>query len=254
MRIRLLGTGHAPFLKKKSSSKDSRRQGGVIIDEVILLDAPCDIFDVADELGFSDMFDNVRDVFISHSHSGHFSADALFRLAKYKKIRVFATDSVLSLIPENEKIEKVELIPYISIMLGDYRITPLPANHETETESEVCLNFLISRDKTLFYALDGGFINSGAFKLLKETKLDCAILDCALELSEATSASISHNNFDMIKIIRSMLLSSSVATPSTRFVLSHIPFSKKRSVHTELSEAASEFGITVGYDGYFFLI
>ena len=254
MKIRLLGTGHAPFSKKKSVSKDLRRSGGVIIDEKILLDAPADIFEVADELGFSDMFDNVRDIFISHSHAGHFSTDALLRLAKHKRIRVFASDSVLSLIPENEKIEKVELLPYISIMLGDYRITPLPANHETEINDEVCLNFLISRDKTLFYGLDGGFLNSGAWKFLSETKIDALILDCTLELSPATKDALFHNNFDMIKIIRSVMLSASVITPGTRVVLSHIPFSKKRSVHAELSEAAGDFGITVGYDGYFFLI
>lgn len=254
MNIRMLGTGCGVSAVKKKISKDHRRSGGVIIDEKILIDAPGDIFSVAGDLGFSDMFDNVRDIFISHSHQGHFSNEALLKLCKSKQIRVFASDAVLSLIPDDEKIEKVELIPYLSIMLGDYKITPLPSNHETCEPNEICLNFIISRDKTLFYTLDSGFINPGAWKFISELKLDAVILDCALELSSASDKLLYHNNFDMVKIIRDIMLSSKVASPITKFILSHIPSSKKRSIHAELSDAAKEIGATVAYDGYFFLV
>ena len=48
--------------------------------------------------------------------------------------------------------------------------------------------------------------------------------------------------------------SSSAANEKTRFILSHIPSPKKRSVHEELSERAREDGFTVAYDGYFLTV
>lgn len=254
MNIRMLGTGNGASPIKKKISKDFRRSGGVIIDERILFDAPSDIFGVADDLGFSDMFDKVQDIFISNSKSTRFSIEALERLSKNKRIRVFASDAVLALIPDSEKIERVELLPYLSIMLGDYKITPIPANHETDEPNETCLNFVISRDKTLFYAVDGGFLSIGAWKSISQMKIDAVILGCALELSEPSDKLLFNNNFDMARVVRDIMISSSVIPSGSKFVLSNIPSSKKRSVHAELTEAAGEQGMTVAYDGYFFLV
>ena len=95
MKIRMLGTGFGECKVKKKSSKDFRRRGGVLIDETILIDVPEDIFDVAEDLGFSDLFDKVSDVIISHSHTSHFSAETLVKLAKNGGVRVYATGKVL---------------------------------------------------------------------------------------------------------------------------------------------------------------
>ncbi len=251
MKIRMLGTGYGEQKIKKKSLRDYRHMGGVIIDERLMLDAPEDIFEVADELGFMDMFDHVSNIFISHSHKGHFSADAVLKLGKTKKRRVFGTGNVLSLIPDSNDIEKVEIFPYINIEIGNYKILPLPANHETEISDEIALNFLITADKTLFYALDGGFINIGAEKFLRNVKIDAAILDCALELKDSSSASLQHNNLEVAAIIRK-ILSNKEGCP--RIILSHIPSDKKRSVHEELSAAAAELEMTVAYDGYYWSI
>ena len=109
MKIRMLGTGFGECKVKKKSSKDYRRKGGVLIDEKILIDAPSDIFEVAEDLGFSDLFDKVSDVVISHSHPSHFSAEALLKLAGNGNIRVYATGKVLDLIPDLPSIEKIKL-------------------------------------------------------------------------------------------------------------------------------------------------
>lgn len=251
MKIRMLGTGYGESKIKKRALKDFRGKGGVIIDEKILIDAPADIFDVADELGFSDMFNGICDIIISHSHKGHFSIDSILTLSKHKRVRVFATDSVLSLIPESENIEKIEIFPYITVDLGNYRLLPLAANHETDNPDEICLNFLISSDKTLFYALDGGFINIGAEKFLSETKIDAVILDCALELQDASAALLYHNNLELANVIRKIL---SKNGSNAKVVLSHIPSDRKHSIHDELSESAEKFNMTVAYDGYFWSI
>ena len=122
MKIRMLGTGYGECKIKKRSLKDFRRSGGVLVDERILLDAPIDIFNLADELGLSDLFDSVRDVVISHSHPSHFSPEAIMRLASKREISLYATGKVLDLVPDMPNIRKVKLSTSLPIEIGDYTL------------------------------------------------------------------------------------------------------------------------------------
>jgi len=247
----MLGTGYGECKIKRFSSKDFRRQGGVLIDEMILIDAPRDIFELESDLGFSDLYNKVSAVLISHSHPGHFDAEAIMRIAARQRIFVFADKEVLSLLPDSERIEKVALLPYRPIELDGYKILPLPANHSTDNQKERCLNYIISKDKTLFYALDGGFIHYDAFRILKELKLDAVIMDTAAELAPPTEKLTYHSGYAMNSAIRGIFLSAKIASESTRFILSHIPSPRRRSVHEELTALAKEDGLTVAYDGYY---
>ena len=251
MKIRMLGTGYGECKIKKFTSKDYRHRGGVLIDAEILLDAPSDVFDVADELGFSDMFDKLTALFISHSHAGHFDADVVIRLAKGKTLSVYADKEVLSLIPDSENIIKTEAYPFRLIEHGDYKIMPLPANHKTENKRERALNYVVSRDRNLLYLLDGGFLHCDAYKLISELKFDAVIMDTAEELLPPRANLMKHGSYEVNRIIRGILTSAGATNEKTRFILTHIPSPKKRSVHEELSARAAEDGFAVAYDGYF---
>ena len=254
MRIRMLGTGYGECKVRKKAVKDFRRRGGVLVDEKILLDAPADIFEVAEELGFSDMFDKVSDVVISHSHEGHFSREAIEKLAAAKKIRVYATGRVLDLIPDGASIEKIKLSTSAPVMIEDYTLYALPANHSTDIKGEMALNFVLSRDKTVLYALDGGGINFSAWKTLSQLKIDAVITECALELCDTSYASTYHNTLLAAKTLRDVLISGGICGDSLKFVLTHIPSDRKRSIHDELASAARGYGMYVAYDGYFFSV
>ncbi len=251
MKIRILGTGYGECKIKKFVSKDYRRKGGMIVDGKLLFDAPGDIFDTADELGFSDMFDSLAAVFISHSHPGHFSPEALIKLARRRILPVLADKEVLSLIPDCENIKKIAIAPYMPIDLGAYHVIPLPAAHKTANIKERCLNFLIVSDKKLLYLLDGSLINSDYFWLLRLLKPDCYILDCAKELMPPDESFLYHGGYESLSMTKKMLIGAKAADEKTRFVLSHIPTSKKRSIHEELSALAKEDGFITAYDGYF---
>lgn len=254
MRVRMLGTGYGECKVRKKSVKDFRRKGGVLIDDKILIDAPADIFDVAEELGFSDMFENVNDIIISHSHEAHFSVETIAKLAGNKLIRIYATGKVLDLIPDSSNIEKIKLSTSLPVQIGEYTLYSLLANHLTNIKGEMCLNFVISKDKTLLYALDGGGISFNAWKTLSQLKIDAVIAECALELSETSYASTYHNNIEATKVLRDILVSGGISAPSVKFVLTHIPSDRKRPIHDELSSAAKSFGMSVAYDGYFFSV
>ena len=253
MKIRLLGTGYGVCKIKKKCSFDVRHRGGVIVDERILIDAPHDIFDATEALGFADLLKNVSEIFISHSHEGHFSPEAILKMAEKRRIRVFADGEVLSQIPESERIETVELSPFVPIELADYRILPLPANHTADDSKEIPFNFIISRDKTLFYALDGAGISLSAWKYLQNEKIDAVILDCALADKDFSKSSMQHGNLLEAARTRAILTDAKITGDETKFVLSHIPSDRKRELHAELSSLAKQNGFTVAYDGYFLI-
>ena len=250
----MLGTGYGECKTRKKSSKDFRRRGGVLIDERILIDAPDDIFEVAEDLGFSDLFDKVSDVIISHSHASHFSPETVLKLAKNGGVRVYATGKVLDLIPDTAGVEKIKLSTSNPTQIGEYTLYSVQANHATDIKGEMCLNFAISRDKTLLYAVDGGGINFSAWKTLSQLKIDAAIIDCALENSEPSFALTFHNSAVMAKLIRDVLISGGICEQTSKFVLTHIPSDRKRSVHDELTAAVRAYGMSVAYDGYYFSI
>lgn len=254
MKVRMLGTGYGECKIKKKSSKDYRRRGGVLIDDRILIDAPCDVFDVGEDLGFSDMLDRVSDVIISHSHPAHFSPETIVKLAKGKSIRVYATGKVLDLIPDQAGIEKIKLSTSAPILIDDYTLYSVTANHSTDIKGEMCLNFVLSRDKTILYTLDGGGISYAAWKTLSALKIDAVIADCALENAPDSYALTYHNNLSALQMQKNILIDGKICESSVKFVLSHVPTDRKRSIHDELAAAARAYGMTVAYDGYFFSV
>lgn len=254
MKIRFLGTGYGECKIKKKNSKDYRKSGGVLIDDKILIDAPLDIFEVADELGLSDILSTVTTVLITHSHSAHFSAEAIARLSERKRVSVYATRPVLSMIEPSARLSLFEIGVFTRFNAENYEIITLPTNHRTDIAEEICLNFIISGEKSVLYALDGGFVNTDAFSLLKTKKLDVVIGDCALEIQGASEKNLYHNDIYTVSRIKDIFFSSGIAHAGTKFILSHIPSPRKRAIHEELTPIAQEHGLTVAYDGYFLRI
>ena len=251
MIIKLLGTGYGECKLKKKNSMDFRGSGGTILDESLLIDAPDDIFEVAEELGISDVFKKVSDVIISHSHKGHFSPRAVNRLALKKKINVYATKEVLRMLPENDNLNKVEIEPLSKFKIGATTVIALPSNHKTEILAEKCLNFLLVNNKTLFYGLDGGFINDTAYSVLRQVSLDAALIEIALYDNAPSSSLLSHNDISCAARMKAALDADGISHERTRFILTHIPTDAKREIHNELSCEAGKLGMTLAYDGFF---
>lgn len=254
MKIRFLGTGYGECKIKKRISKDYRKHGGILVDENILIDAPLDIFEVAEELGIGDLLAGVSSVIISHSHPSHFSPEAVARLSERKKINVYATRPILSAISPSKNLTMYEITEFTEFELFGYGIIALPTNHSTDDPDEKCLNFLLHGNKTLFYALDGGWIRRDVFEYLKSHKIDAVICDCALETESTTEKNFYHNDIYTVVRIKNLFSSANITHEKSRFILSHLPSPRKRSIHDELSPIAADHGLTMAYDGYFLKI
>ncbi len=253
INLRFLGTGGLGARPKNKLLRDYRRFSTLLIDNRIIIDPSEDIFEFEESFMLSGMTKEITDVFITHSHIDHFSIVAIEKLSKQKKIKVYASNTLLDEFSSLCHIEFVPLIPFSLIRTdGKYNILPLPANHTTDIRGEIPFNFLIEYEgKTVFYGLDGAMIHPDAWRILKEIKLDAAILECALANSDYSGASVNHNNLLSVTVIKDIFLSSGVADENTKFILSHIPTSKKRSVHEELLAAVEGTSFKIAYDGYF---
>ena len=251
--LRFFGTGGLGAARVRNKlSKDYRRFSTLLIDEKILIDPSEDIFEFTETFMLSGILDDVKDVFITHSHLDSFSASAIETLAKRTKIRVYASETLKDEITSITNVEFVQIDPFSLQKIGAFSVLALPANHATDIPREKTLNFLIeSQGKSIFYGIDGAFIDADAFRVLREITLDVAVLDFALGLSEYSAESANHNNLSSVCTVRDILLASGVATDDTKFILSHIPSGKKNPTHDEVREAIAELPFTLAYDGYF---
>ena len=59
------------------------------------------------------------------------------------------------------------------------------------------------------------------------------------------------SNFEMVKMLRAILLDSKTLSSSARCFLTAIPSDKKRSIHDALLELSKDTGFTVAYDGLY---
>ena len=254
--LRFLGTGGLGSVRVRNKlSKEYRRFSSLLIDEKIIIDPSEDVFELIESFKLDDLLDGVTDVLITHSHPDHFSVSAIEKLAERKSIRVYASASVKQDVIGLKNVEYREIYSFALQKIGDFSVLPLPSNHFSDSKDEVALNFLLERDeKTVFYGLDGAFINPLAFEILKEVKLSAVILDCALGLEPYSSASVNHNNLCAVFAIRDILLASGSASETTKFVISHIPTSKKAAIHDALVTAIGDIPIKVAYDGYYIAI
>ena len=88
MELLFLGTGAADWSPKHKGGKLYRRLSSALVNDDLLIDpGPC-IYDLAEEIGRPDLFKNVRNVILTHSHSDHFNAETLLRVTRESNHRV----------------------------------------------------------------------------------------------------------------------------------------------------------------------
>lgn len=254
INLRFIGSGSLGSHRSKNKlSKEYRRFPSLLIDERIIIDPSEDMFEFEESYMFTGLTSRIKDVFITHSHLGHFSISAIERLGKASGgITVYGSSVIGRELPGIPNVTFREIHSFGLVSLGDIELVALPSNHITEVRGEIAFNFLIKKERALFYGLDGGFINPAAWQIIKEVKPELYILDCAMGDKPASEGCIYHNNLDGALKIRELLINSSVATEDTRFVLSHLPSERRREIHEELTEALSDYpSVKLAYDGYY---
>jgi hypothetical protein len=253
INLRFTGTGSlGTFRCKNKLSKDYRRFPSLLIDEKIVIDPSEDLFEFEESFMLSGITAGIGDVLITHSHLGHFSINAIERLAKKKALRVYAHSTLFESLRGIGGISLVPLSEFTPVRVADYDIIPCPSNHRTDTPGEVAFNFYINREKSFFYGLDGGWLRADTFEILRHAPCSAFVLDCHEGDGGIGPGCVYHNSFSTAMTIRELLISSGAATEGCKFILSHLPSQKKISVHETLTELTREMpDVKIAYDGYY---
>lgn len=181
-KITFLGTGAADW-DFENKEEFFRRYSSALINDNLLIDCTEHIFDFAKSVQNENLYDNVTDIIITHKHSDHFSKDAIFQIAKNKKIRLGCSKAIKSIIGENENIEYNIFEPFSEYEMGKYKITPLLANHDVITDGDDrAFHYIITTEngKNVFYGLDGAWFLRPSWEIMKKRKYDIMVFDCTV--------------------------------------------------------------------------
>lgn len=268
MKLKYLGTAAAEGIPgifcrcavcaeaTQRGGRDIRTRSQAIIDDELLIDFPPDTYwhMVRDGVGLP----NLRHVLITHTHSDHLYLEELF----YRRAGFCETRGTLTLYG-NDALKKAvdaylqqtqssyeasflaceELIPFQTVAIGDYMVTPLPAAHD---RSENCYIYLIEKDgKRLLYGNDTGVFPETVWEFLKGKPLRLVSLDCTHGWEAEGS---NHMGIpDLLKVKR-RLVDTGCANGETLFAATH--FSHNGGLnHDGLEAALNPHGFMVAFDG-----
>ncbi|WP_123041008.1 MBL fold metallo-hydrolase [Cohnella candidum] len=265
MKIHFLGTAAAEgfpgmfcrcthcLRARGRGGKNIRTRSSVLMDDILKIDFPPDTYHHVLRDGID--LGQVRDLFVTHSHSDHLRAEDLeMRLPVFAHelshpLRVYGHDNVVRKCreavgrPNAERLSISRIVPFQTVDTGTASVTALPANHDPD---ETCLLFHIEKDgRTLFYGHDTGLLPDETWQWLTGRRLDLVILDCTNGNLPFTG---SHLNIEAVLAIRDRMRSEGMIDSASRTVVTH--FSHNIGLmHEDLTAIFDPEGIEVAYDG-----
>lgn len=246
---------------KELGGKNIRTRSQTLINDDFLIEFNGDTY--------SHMLDNKLDIskvrfcFITHSHLDHFQpTDLVFRETNcYSHNMAEPTVKIYGNKAVNEKYKKYlhaigdeerppmaeifEISAFQRLCVGDYTVTPLPANH---AEGEDAFVFLIeNKGKTVLYLHDTGLLSEEVYDYLESHKIraDLISYDCTYV---ALRSGGGHMGLDSVPIVRERLERIGVSHADTISIVNHFSHNGML-LHDELKEAAEKIGFLTSYDG-----
>lgn len=195
-RIEFLGTGAADW-----PANGERSYSSILVDGRIMVDC-------AFERGRS-----ARALFITHSHSDHFSLDA----ARKTGAVLYAEASWA------QRVGAQALTPCMPVSVEGYTITPLPANHTGNYPGEQPLHYLFEKEGLCWlYATDGAWMTNAARLILKDKQLDAWIVDATIGPVAPDWRIFEHNSLEMIAVMENSMRAWGMLKKSAPVYLTHM--------------------------------
>ncbi len=273
MKLRYLGTAAAEgwpalFCKceycenaRRTGGQDIRSRSQAIINDDLLIDFPADTYmhAVNNNINLS----SVKYCFITHSHLDHFTpTDMVLRNTDFYAheliepvMKVYGNKNVVEKLDQTMKvlgvdeayplIEVYEIEAYKTVCVGDYRVTPLPANHKHDENAFV---YLIESDSgNILYLHDTGLLYDEVYDYLQErgVRADIVSYDCTYVILPSGGG---HMGLDSVPYVRKRLYEIGIVDEGTVNVVNHFSHNGKLS-HAELSEESEKIGFLCAYDG-----
>lgn len=263
MKIRLLGTGGADglpafysdtrvnSLARERGGKDIRTRAAALVDDSLKIDFGPDTLaqiqrDRLDPREWSA-------IVFTHSHSDHLARQELqyclhpFNDLEYAPWTIYGNEVVCSKIEEaypDWPFEMVRTRSFCSFTHGDFKITPVYANHLRDEDSQ---NLLIERDgRTLLYGTDTGIWFEETWEFLKDFRIDGLVLECTDGAKEPLWWG--HMGYrEVIQVADRLRKQGSLRDEAWVVTTHHSHLGD--ATHEELEALLNPAGVLVGFDG-----
>lgn len=256
MELLFLGTGAADWSPKHKGGDLYRRLSSALVNDDLLIDpGPC-IYDFAEECKNTELYLNVKNVILTHSHSDHFNPGTLLRLTRESKHTLHfwaqptAYEKLLAAATNGEKLPVFHpLMPMVAEVIGNYDILPCYANHGDLPAGEIPLNYIVKQgDRSFFYGSDSGWLMYETYKKIKKAKPNVMIFECTTGYAPGDERIFGHTSIAMIGIMMESIVAQKATAEDCRYFATHMA----RTLHTtheDTAERLRPFGVTPAFDG-----
>lgn len=272
MKLQYLGTAAAEAIPavfchcdtcrraRKAGGKDIRGRTGIMINDTTMIDFPPDIYFISLRFGLD--LGNVRDIFITHSHTDHFDIQELSKryngmfchLGKdTPNINLYGNDGVARQYHEfrDGPITSPDFANFTETQYGKQyfsesglKVTCLPARH---LESERSSFYMVEGgSKRVLYAHDSGVFPEETYSMIAEKRFDLISLDCCFgKLSAGISGHMGiPENIQVVDKLRKL----HCVDEKTTVVINHFSHNCGQ-LHSELEREVAPYGFIVAFDG-----
>lgn len=269
MRVTYLGTGASEGIPalfcncetctkaRTAGGKSIRTRSQTLLGDDLLIDFGPDTYMHA--LQHQINLTDIKNVLITHCHQDHFYIDDLLTRAEpfgnvTDVMNVYGNDMLSALYRHNvvtrginkhtdKVLNVVEALEYKTLQVGNYQVTPLPANHNP---MEKCFIYILSQaGKTMLYANDTGYFREEVWEYIKGIPLDLISLDCNhIEMPVYNG----HMSIPCCVDVKKRLKELGCIKETTKCVLTH--FSHNHGgIQEELEDKTKDEGFIIAYDG-----
>lgn len=272
MNVTLLGTGAAegwPGLfcrcetcrkARTLGGKNIRTRSSALIDGVLKIDLPPDTFHQVVANGID--LCGLKALLFTHIHDDHFCGSELQYLGPYfvtsplpEPLPIYGPPEVIAWLEanfagKNLPITLHTLVPWQTVCVARYRITPLLAQHDHST---TCFNYLIEDAKgaVLLYASDTGWYEEPTWEFLQDVVLDGILAECQKGREEGGYPG--HLSLGDVLHLRERLIAGGTFAPDKPCVVTHLSH-MSGMMHEEWEAYCAPHNIQTAYDGMTFAV
>jgi len=257
LKILFLGTGAADWnINNRNENEEFRRFSSALIEDNLLIDPGPHIFDYAEKNNCPNIFDNVKNIIVTHSHYDHFCSQSVKRLCAKTGCKLWGDNADMRKLMRDLSPDSYESIPFYPLEIKstfaiseNCSVIPLRANHATDDKDETCLNYIIEYNgKRIFYGLDSGWIMYENWLVMQKYKFDALIFEATIGDVEGDNRVFGHNNLKMVEIMTQTFRTQNILNDNAKIIVSHMA----RTLHTphaQLVKRLEPLNIIPAFDG-----
>lgn len=259
MQLTFLGTGAADWdINAYVPGQPFRRYSSALVNDDLLIDPGPHIFHFARENERPDMFDRVRNIIVTHTHSDHFCPETVETLCAGRDCTLWGDAACLRQLERalgpvrtgRIRFQETKACPPVPYTIGGYTVWPLRSNHDTGDPEETTRLYLVGDGKRLlYYGCDSAWIPTASWNIIRDQPVNAMVLECTCgELARNDWRIFEHNTLEMLELMLTTFRKYRYFAPDVTFYVSHMA----RTLHTDheaLQAYLAPLGVTPAFDG-----